>query len=73
VHVRTVESIQVDGRRRGDAAVVQMTERDYEMLRWLDKVGFADLQAIRWAMSGTAGRRDGEPVALRRAQRCPDT
>ena len=49
--------------------MVQMTERDYEMLEWLDKVGFADLQAIRWAMSGTAGRTDGEPVALRKAQR----
>ena len=49
--------------------MVQMTERDYEMLEWLNKVGFADLQAIRLAMSGTAGRTDGEPVALRKAQR----
>lgn len=49
--------------------MVQMTQRDHEMLEWLDKVGFADLQAIRWAMSGTAGRTDGEPVALRKAQR----
>lgn len=49
--------------------MVQMTERDYDMLEWLDVVGFADLQAIRWAMSGTAGRADGAPVALRKAQR----
>jgi len=53
----------------GETAVVQMTQRDHEMLEWLDNVGFADLQAIRWAMSGTAGRTDGEPVALRKAQR----
>lgn len=49
--------------------MVQLTNRDYEMLAWLDTVGFADPQAIRWAMSGTAGRTDGEPVALRKAQR----
>jgi hypothetical protein len=49
--------------------MVQMTDRDWNMLEWLDTVGFADLQAIRWAMSGTAGRTDGEPVALRKAQR----
>jgi len=49
--------------------MVQLTPRDFEMLEWLDVVGFADLQAVRWAMSGTAGRTDGEPVGLRKAQR----
>jgi hypothetical protein len=32
-------------------------------------VRFADANAIRWAMSGLAGRDDGQPVALRKAQR----
>ena len=48
---------------------MQLTLRDEHMLRWLAMVRFADANAIRWAMSGLAGRDDGQPVALRKAQR----
>jgi hypothetical protein len=48
---------------------VQLTPRDEVMLDWLATVRFADANAIRWAMSGLAGRDDGKPVALRKAQR----
>jgi hypothetical protein len=49
--------------------LVQLTPRDEDMLSWLAMVRFADANAIRWAMAGLAGRSDGEPVALRKAQR----
>jgi hypothetical protein len=49
--------------------LVQLTDRDEAMLDWLGVVGQADLEAIRWALTGLLGRGTRNPVGLRRAQR----
>lgn len=49
--------------------MVQLTWRDEVVLDWLVVVRLADLEAIRWAMAGAAGRTDGQPLVLRKAQR----
>lgn len=50
------------------------TDRDHAMFEWLGAVRVADVDAIRWALAGVAGR--SEPVSVRRAQqwiaRCRD-
>ena len=44
---------------------MQMTERDEAMLAWLDVVGLADVDAVRWALAGLSG--NSVPVTTRRA------
>lgn len=50
------------------------TKRDHELLEWLGELRIADVDAVRWALAGFAGR--DEPVSGRRAQawiaRCRD-
>lgn len=42
------------------------TERDHALLEWLTELRIADVDAIRWALAGLAGR--AEPVSRRKAQ-----
>lgn len=50
------------------------TDRDHALLEWLTELRIADVDAIRWALAGLAGRAD--PVSQRKAQwwiaRCRD-
>ncbi|WP_448002701.1 hypothetical protein [Agromyces bauzanensis] len=48
--------------------MVQLTSRDEAMLEWLGVVRMADVEAIRWALSGLAGDHSGSPVSRRKAQ-----
>lgn len=48
--------------------MVQLTSRDEAMLEWLSVVRMADVEAIRWALSGLAGDHSGSPVSRRKAQ-----
>lgn len=45
---------------------MQLTERDDAMMAWLATVRLADMDTIRWALAGLAGR--SEPVVQRVAQ-----
>jgi hypothetical protein len=45
---------------------MQLTERDDEMMQWLSVVRLAEMDSIRWALAGLAGR--SEPVVSRVAQ-----
>jgi len=45
---------------------MQMTERDWDMIQWLDLVRVADMDGVRWALGALAGA--GETVSLRKAQ-----
>jgi hypothetical protein len=45
---------------------MRLTERDEQMLAWLDVVRLCDMDAIRFALGGLSGA--GEPVSLRKAQ-----
>jgi hypothetical protein len=47
---------------------MQLTRRDEQMLEWLQVVRFADVEAVRWALSAVAGTGDRGPVSRRRAQ-----
>jgi hypothetical protein len=47
---------------------MQLTRRDELMLEWLRVVRFADVEAIRWALSAVAGTGERGPVSRRRAQ-----
>ncbi|MEF2977196.1 hypothetical protein [Subtercola sp. YIM 133946] len=45
--------------------MVQITDRDEQMVDWLSTVRIADIDAIRWALGAYLGT--GQPVAVRRA------
>lgn len=47
---------------------MQLTRRDELLLEWLQTVRFADMEAIRWALSAVAGTGKRGPVSRRRAQ-----
>jgi hypothetical protein len=46
--------------------MIQFTNRDDAILRWLGEVRLADMEAIRFALAGLAGL--SEPLVLRKAQ-----
>jgi hypothetical protein len=47
--------------------MVQLTERDEAMLKWLGVVQMAEIDAIRWALVGVQGGEADQPVSIRRA------
>ncbi|MCU1410510.1 MAG: hypothetical protein JWR04_1217 [Rhodoglobus sp.] len=47
--------------------MMQLTRRDEQMIEWLSVVRMADIDAIRWALSGLKNGHADDPVTVRRA------
>lgn len=45
---------------------MQLTDRDYEMIRWLDLVKVANRDGLQWALGAFSGA--GQPVSVRKVQ-----